>query len=177
MFWPLTVNKAMLCYFMIWLDIDAASAGFLAHLTESVKGDIGIPIPFDTVVWGDNGHYDNTTGKYTVPYDGLYLIHVRVRTPEGAFQMGCVTRKVLMSWVVVITKEGWARGAVSIPLLVWQWHYRFFFWNLFWGILFSYFFFEKIGIIPKEGRAWPRRPGGHTENWRTFSRDASHLTR
>ena len=54
------------------------SAGFLAYLTSSVPGSTYTPIPFDLEEYDYGDNYDPSTGIYTVPLDGLYLIHARV---------------------------------------------------------------------------------------------------
>ena len=54
------------------------SAGFLAYLTYDVDGNAVTDIPFDTEAYDDGDNYNPSTGIYTVPYDGLYLIHARV---------------------------------------------------------------------------------------------------
>ena len=57
------------------------SAGFLAYLSSDVVGNDGPfdPILFDTEVYDYGDNYNNLTGVYTVPMDGLYLIHARLR--------------------------------------------------------------------------------------------------
>ena len=54
------------------------SAGFLAYLTSQMQGTGVTHIPFDTEVYDYGDNYDPVTGIYTVPYNGLYLIHARV---------------------------------------------------------------------------------------------------
>ncbi len=58
------------------------SAGFLAFLATDLTGrtssDLFDYITFDTEVYDDGDNYDPSTGIYTVPHDGFYLIHVRV---------------------------------------------------------------------------------------------------
>ena len=51
---------------------------FLAYLTYNVDGNAVTDIPFDTEAYDDGDNYNPSTGIYTVPYDGLYLIHARV---------------------------------------------------------------------------------------------------
>ena len=56
------------------------SAGFLARLSRSVQApsDYTTPIVFDKEEYDYGNNYNTSTGVYTVPYSGLYLIHVRV---------------------------------------------------------------------------------------------------
>ncbi len=55
-----------------------SSAGFLAYLSSNVEGSHYTPIPFDTEEYDYGNNYNPSTGIYTVPLDGLYLIHARV---------------------------------------------------------------------------------------------------
>ncbi len=54
------------------------SASFLASLSAPVEGNAVTYIPFDQVVYDYGNNYNPATGEYTVPRDGLYLVHVRV---------------------------------------------------------------------------------------------------
>ncbi len=55
------------------------SAGFLAYLTSNTEAPTGTdPILFDTEAYDYGDNYNPSTGKYTVPYNGTYLIHARV---------------------------------------------------------------------------------------------------
>ena len=56
------------------------SAGFLAYLstnTEAPPGNASIPFDVEVYDYGDN--YNPSSGIYTVPLDGLYVIHARLR--------------------------------------------------------------------------------------------------
>ncbi len=53
------------------------SAGFLAYLTTDTPGGNAV-IVFDKEEYDDNDNYDSTTGVYTVPHNGTYLIQARV---------------------------------------------------------------------------------------------------
>ena len=55
---------------------------------------------------------------------------------------------VKMAWVIVIPKEGCARVAAPILLLVWHWLFRFFFWKTF----FPFFFGKKLVSYQKKER-------------------------
>ena len=54
------------------------SAGFLASLSADVEGSAITNIPFDTEEYDYGNNYNPATGEYTVPTDGLYLVHARV---------------------------------------------------------------------------------------------------
>ena len=47
-------------------------------MTGRTYSDLHDYITFDTEVYDDGDNYDPSTGIYTVPYDGYYLIHARV---------------------------------------------------------------------------------------------------
>ena len=54
-------------------------AGFLAYLYSNLAAPSGTdPLPFDTEAYDYSDNYNTSTGIYTVPYDGLYLVHVRI---------------------------------------------------------------------------------------------------
>ena len=55
-----------------------SSAGFLAYLSSDIEGSAVTYIPFDTVEYDYGNNYNPATGVYTVPFDGIYLIHARV---------------------------------------------------------------------------------------------------
>ena len=44
-----------------------------------MQGDAVTYIPFDTEVYDYGDNYNTSSGIYTVPYNGSYLIHVRVQ--------------------------------------------------------------------------------------------------
>ncbi len=53
--------------------------GFLAFLSSDIEAPSGgDPIPFDTAVYDYGNNYDPSTGIYTVPYNGLYLIQSHI---------------------------------------------------------------------------------------------------
>ncbi len=53
--------------------------GFLAFLSADVTAPSGTnPIIFDTEVYDYGNNYNMATGLYTVPRDGLFLMHARV---------------------------------------------------------------------------------------------------
>ena len=54
-----------------------ADATFLAALQSDDAGG-GIYV-FQKSVINPGGHYDNTSGAYTAPYDGIYLIGVHLK--------------------------------------------------------------------------------------------------
>ncbi len=66
------------------------------------------------------------------------------------------TKRSIISWVVVIPKEGWARVAAPALLLVWHRLFRFYFWkkkfSKFCWIFFFFFFlnFDKFWIFFSE---------------------------
>ncbi len=66
-------------------------------------------------------------------------------------------KRSLMSWVIVIPKEGWM-GNKSILLLVWHQLFRFFFEIFFWNF-----------VIPKEGWTGPFHIMPPKCQWGTFS--------
>ena len=55
------------------------SAGFLAWLSADVEGSDAVHIHFDREEYDYSDNYNPSTGLYTVPHDGLYLIHSLVR--------------------------------------------------------------------------------------------------
>ena len=63
---------------IIYLFLDYRSAGFLAYLSSDMVAGSIASIPFDTEVYDYDDNYDPVTGFYTVPLDGLYLLHARV---------------------------------------------------------------------------------------------------
>ncbi len=54
-------------------------AGFLAYLSADVESSAVTYVPFDTEVYDYGNNYNQTTGVYRTPCDGLYLIHARLR--------------------------------------------------------------------------------------------------
>ncbi len=54
------------------------SAGFLAYLSSHAGTTSGAYIQCDTEVYDYGDNYNPSTGIYTVPYNGSYLIHARV---------------------------------------------------------------------------------------------------
>ncbi len=58
--------------------VDHKSAGFLAFLSAIVAVNTGDNIIFDKEEYDYGNNYDPVTGKYTVRYDGLYLVHARL---------------------------------------------------------------------------------------------------
>ena len=55
-------------------------ATFLAALSSTVSGDALI---FDREEINPGGHYDSSTGVYTVPYDGIYQFSVNAQWNFG----------------------------------------------------------------------------------------------
>ncbi len=90
-------------------------------------------------------------------------------------------KRSLMSWVVVITKEGRAQVAAPTLLFVWKRLFIIFGKKIFLkNFFFLFFFFGKVGVIPKEGRARPRAPvlrlvWQRLRTLGTFSRNAAQL--
>ncbi len=68
--------------YVLWYTVSFTgyrSAGFLASLSHAVEATYDeAPIVFDKEKYDYGNNYNTTTGVYTVPYDGLYLIHARV---------------------------------------------------------------------------------------------------
>ena len=61
-------------------------ASFLAALeTEDTVSGIYI---FEESVINPGGHYDNTSGAYTAPYDGVYLIGVHLQDTSTSGTIG-----------------------------------------------------------------------------------------
>ena len=56
--------------------IDYGDTIFLAALSSTTSSSAG-PVIFDWVQINHGGHYNNDTGIYTVPYDGIYQFHVQ----------------------------------------------------------------------------------------------------
>ncbi len=72
---------------------------------------------------------------------------------SGVLNIWCASQKTDPKvFVVVIPKEGWARTAGPILLLVWHWLFRI------WVFWLHRSHSLKVGVIPKEGWAWPRAP-------------------
>ena len=67
-----------LCYVNLLYSTDTV---FLATLRSPV-GWVN-PIIFDDDVINPGGHYSTTTGKYTVPYDGIYQFAVHLQDDGG----------------------------------------------------------------------------------------------
>ena len=63
-----------------------ADATFLAALQSDDAGG-GIYI-FQKSVINPGGHYDNTSGAYTAPYDGIYLIGVHLQATSTSGTIG-----------------------------------------------------------------------------------------
>ncbi len=61
-----------------YLFLGYRSAGFLASLTADVGGSAATYIRFDREAYDYGDNYNPSTGLYTVPYDGIYLIHARI---------------------------------------------------------------------------------------------------
>ncbi len=55
----------------------------MAYQSYDLKGGFSGPIPFNTEEYDYGNNYNPSTGIYTVPYDGLYLIHARVYSGDG----------------------------------------------------------------------------------------------
>ncbi len=55
-----------------------SSAGFLAYRSSSFSASGQTKIPFDTVEYNGDGNYNPSTGIFTVPITGLYLVNVRL---------------------------------------------------------------------------------------------------
>ncbi len=70
-------------------------------------------------------------------------------------------KRSLMSWVVVIPKEGWARGAALILLLIWHRLFRFFYLEL--GFFAKPSSYRTIIVLVLKSRCHTkRRAGGAT---------------
>ncbi len=58
---------------------DYRDAGFLAYVDSSMQARGGQkPVIFSKVEYNNQKNYNPVTGVYSVPLDGLYLIHVRI---------------------------------------------------------------------------------------------------
>ncbi len=68
---------------MTFISLDYRSASFLAYLSASVAGNANPHIIFDKEEFDYGNNYNPATGVYTVPYDGIYLIHARVHSAGG----------------------------------------------------------------------------------------------
>ena len=59
---------------------------FLATIGAQTVTPVPNPIVFDETRLNPGGHYDNTTGIYTVPTDGIYEFNINVRSqPDSDF--------------------------------------------------------------------------------------------
>ena len=67
-----------------------ADAVFLAALTNDDSTD-GVYI-FEESLINPGGHYDNTSGTYTAPYDGVYLFGVQLQTSSTSSNIGSQIR-------------------------------------------------------------------------------------
>ena len=60
-------------------------ATFLAALSSDVSGPDTVIFDRDDINPG--GHYNTTTGEYTVPYDGIYQFSVQLQSSSGSGQV------------------------------------------------------------------------------------------
>ena len=77
------------------------------------------PVNFDWDVINPGGHYDNTTGYYTVPYDGIYQFHVQMQSYSSSYTIyihiyvdGSTTGSHADSW----SHDGYRSATVLLEL-------------------------------------------------------------
>ena len=64
------------------LSSDYVDTLFLATIGAEEVSPVPNPIPFNETRLNPGGHYDNTTGIYTIPIDGIYEFNINVRGDE-----------------------------------------------------------------------------------------------
>ena len=76
-------------------------------------------IPFDAVEYDENNNYDPSTGVYTVPFSGKYLVQSRLYVKSGdADHFINVNGKHVARTPKVDSSEGWSGAVVSSTSVV-----------------------------------------------------------
>ncbi len=61
-----------------YLSIEIRNAGFLAHLSGGTSVSGVTALKFDAIIYDYGSNYNPTTGVYTCPHNGTYLIATQV---------------------------------------------------------------------------------------------------
>ena len=69
---------------ILFFSLGYADTTFLAAFTEDLVSPVSDPIVFDFSIINPAGHYDPTTGIYTVPLNGTYEIIVQLQNDNDA---------------------------------------------------------------------------------------------
>ena len=96
-----------------------SSAGFLSYLSSDMSSYNVDSIPFDKVEYDEYNNYEPSTGVYTVPFSGKYLVQARLYVKSGdADHFINVNGKHVARTPMSDSSEGWYGNVVSSTSVV-----------------------------------------------------------